>query len=108
MAAAPHAEPDEPLTIEQVQPPEGSASGGPFATVLGTGFDAHAAVEVRFGDTPSPRTAVIGSTRLQVEIPPGTEGPVTIRVRQGSRSAVLPEGFRYTAPAHEGGEEHSH
>jgi len=99
----------EPLAIEQVQPPEGSAAGGPFATVVGSGFDSHAAVEVRFGDTPSPRTAVISESRLQVEIPAGTEGSVAITIRQGTREATLPEGFRYTAPAHGGGEEdHSH
>lgn len=95
----------EPLAIEQVQPPEGSAAGGPFATVIGSGFDSRAAVEVRFGDTPSPRTAVISETRLQVEIPAGAEGSVAITIRQGTREATLPAGFRYTAPAHGDGEE---
>jgi len=101
VAPAQPTEPAEPLTLEQVQPPEGSSNGGPFATVVGAGFDGHTAVEVRFGDNPSPRTAVISGTRLQVEIPPGTEGPVDVTVRQGTRSATLPAGFRYTAPTHQ-------
>lgn len=86
----------EPLAISEVQPPEANAAGGPFATVLGEGFDPHAAVEVRFGEVESPRTAVIGADRLQVEIPPGTAGEtVTIVVRQGAREATLEDGFRY-------------
>jgi len=93
----PPVEATEPITLAQVQPPEGGSGGGRFATIVGTGFDRHRAVEVSFGDTPSPRTAVITADRVQVEVPPGAEGPVTVTVRQGDRSASLPDGFRYTA-----------
>jgi hypothetical protein len=91
--------PAEPVALREVQPPEGPSAGGPFATVVGTGFDTHAPVEVMFGDVPAPRAVVIAADRVQVEIPGGVPGSeVTIRVSQpGHGAASLERGFRYRA-----------
>lgn len=68
------------------------------------------AVTVYFGETKSPRAAIVSKSKIQVEIPPGTDGAdVDVRVEiAGQLPATLPEKLHYregSEPPHGPGED---
>jgi hypothetical protein len=91
-----------PLTIGELQPASGDPAGGKVVQIVGTGFDPHSTVEVRFG-TKVARAIVVAKDRIQLESPPGKNGEeveVTVRFPDG-RSAKALQHYRWeTQDAH--------
>ncbi len=67
--------------------------------IEGEGFDTKAPVKVWFGATPAVRAAVVAKQKIQVEVPPGTEGSeVEVRVEvAGYEPAIAPMKLRYVS-----------
>lgn len=91
--------------ITGLLPTEVTELGYRLGSVEGDGFDTKAPVTVYFDSTPARRAAVVGKTKIQVEIPPGTVGTeATVRVEiAGYEPAVAPMKMKYIS--HEHGEE---
>jgi hypothetical protein len=62
-------------------------------SVRGEGFTADA--RVRFGPVVASSVTRVSATELSVRTPPGSVGPVDVRVDDSGRSAVLEDGFVY-------------
>jgi len=89
-----------PHSVLVVDPAHGPFPGGQIALVRGTGFGGD--VRVWFGDREAAPSEVVAvdDTRVQVEVPPGSAGPVDVRVQNGddeSTRASLPNGYVYDA-----------
>ena len=91
-----------PLTIGELQPASGDPSGGKVVQIVGTGFDVHSTVEVKFGTTIA-RAIVVAKDRIQLESPPGKNGDeveVTVTFPDG-RSGKAKQHYRWeTQDAH--------
>lgn len=87
------------FAVTGLQPSHGPWSGGTRSTISGRGFSSN--IEVWFGATQLPANAIFASdpTQAAVTTPPGTPGPVDVRVRDvtTAQEAVLPSGFVYDA-----------
>ena len=89
----------EPPSIEVVFPDRGAPTGGERVSIYTTGFAADFEKEppaVHFGNRRAKVTPT-SSFSLEVEVPPGAEGPVDIRILDGAaaQQAVLASGFSY-------------
>ena len=73
-----------------------------LGTIEGDGFDTKAPVKVWFGTAQAGRAAVVAKTKIQVEIPPGTDGTVVdVRVEiAGHEPATAPTKLRYISAEH--------
>ena len=89
---------DPPPTVEQVNPPTGPLAGG--TTVRITGRNLQEGSTVTFGDVPAPEVVFLTTRRLSATLPPHAAGRVDVTViTPDNRSASLPAGFAYVAPA---------
>ena len=91
--------PVPPPTVTGVSPAFGPVTGGTQVTVLGTNFQAGAAV--RFGSTPATAANVISPSAIVVTIP-GAAGPGSVGVtvtNPDSQTATLANSFSYFQPA---------
>jgi hypothetical protein len=91
--------PVPPPTVTGVSPAFGPVTGGTQVTVLGTNFQAGAAV--RFGTIAAPAANVISPSAIVVTIP-GQAGPGSVGVtvtNPDSQFATLANGFNYFQPA---------
>lgn len=72
-------------------------NGYRLGTIEGEGFDTKAPVKVWFGATPAARAAVVAKHKIQVEVPPGTDGSeVEVRVEvAGYEPVIAPMKLRY-------------
>ncbi len=89
----------EPPRIEVVFPDRGAHTGGQRVNIYTTGFDGDFekdTPQVHFGNRRA-KAVSLSSFSLQVETPPGLEGPVDIRIENDatSETAVLAGGFSY-------------
>lgn len=86
-----------------------TTKGYRLGSIEGDNFDTKAPVKVWFGSTPATRAAVIAKTKIQVEMPPGTEGTaVDVRVElEGYPPALSPMKLRYISAGHGSGD-HEH
>lgn len=84
-------------TITRLVPDQVTVQGYRLGQIEGDGFDTKAPVKVWFGATPSPRAAVVAKTKIQVEMPSGTDGTeVEVRVEvAGYEPATSPTKLRY-------------
>ena len=85
-----------PFTVTQLQPEHGPVGGGTFVTIRGFGFADGS--RVFFGDlmVDEAFTFYEGPNRLLIVTPPGTVGPVDVRVlRPDGESTTFQEGYRY-------------
>jgi hypothetical protein len=99
--------PAVPLKLVELQPVAGHPAGGKVVQIVGSGFDPHSTVEVRFGDKLA-RAIVVAKDRIQIESPPGTEGDevsVTVQFPDG-RHGVMPQKYRWETPVIQGAEHH--
>jgi hypothetical protein len=87
------------FAITGLQPSHGPWTGGTRTTVAGRGFSSQ--IQVWIGGTQLDASAVFASdpTHAAVVTPPGSPGPVDVRVRNTNTAeeAVLPAGFTYDA-----------
>ncbi len=84
-------------TVSAVAPASGTTLGGTTVTITGTNFAAGATVTI--GGTPASDVAVQGPTSLTARTSQHASGPGDVVVTVGSRSGMLPGGFRFEAPA---------
>jgi hypothetical protein len=85
-----------PFTVTQLQPDHGPVSGGTAVTIRGFGFADGS--RVYFGElmVDEEKTVFEGQNRLRILSPPGTVGPVDVKVlRPDGESAVYHDGFTY-------------
>jgi len=87
------------FAVTGLQPSHGPWTGGTRTTVAGRGFASE--IQVWIGATLLDATNVLASdpTHAAIVTPPGTPGPVDVRVRNTTTAeeAVLPGGFTYDA-----------
>jgi hypothetical protein len=84
-------------TVTAIAPGSGTTLGGTSVTVTGTNFAAGATVTI--GGAAASDVAVQGPTSLTARTPQHASGPGDVVVTVGSRSGMLPGGFRFDAPA---------
>lgn len=85
-------------TVAQVTPASGSTAGGTLITVTGTFFRPGATVKVGANDCLSIQVQA-GGTTITCNTPPGTAGPVVVRViNTDGQSGQLNNSFTYLAP----------
>lgn len=74
----------EPFAVLGVEPAHGSFEGGQLAVIQGYGFGSD--VRVWFGDREVPADQVVPARadRVQVNVPPGTPGSVSVTTQNGS------------------------
>ena len=89
---------DEKLSVSEVQPSSGPASGGGLALIKGQGFKAGA--KVSFGSTPAVAPVVETDTLITCTVPAGQPGavPVTVENLDGAKAA-LADGYTYKVDA---------
>lgn len=81
--------------LESVEPFDGPAEGGTPVVLWGAHFQTGASV--RFGAVVVDSAQVLSSTSIQATTPPGSPGPVEVRVTNpDGQFATLPDGFTYT------------
>lgn len=73
-------------TVTRVAPDHGSVAGGTTVEITGTGLAAATAVD--FGDSASSTFTVNSDTSITALAPPGTVGPVDVRVTTDRRTPV--------------------
>lgn len=86
-------------TITKLMPAQGSTSGGEAVQIIGTDLDK--VVRATFdAASASCVTPPVSASRVDCTTPPHAAGPVTVTVYTSeSRTAALPNGFAYVAPA---------
>jgi hypothetical protein len=92
--------PTKSHAVSSVSPSSGSFQGGIRAIVRGSGFTSNARVWFGEREVPATDTVPIDPNRVQVEVPPGTAGPVDVSVQNGgdgSTRSTLADGFVYDA-----------
>lgn len=93
----PEVKPKPAPTITRLVPDEVTEQGYKLGSIEGDGFDTKQPVKVWFGTTQAARAAVVTTTKIQVEMPPGTVGnEVPVRVEIGGyEPATAPAKLRY-------------
>ena len=88
-----------PRIVESVKPSRGPVGGDTRITILGSGFQAGATVDI--GGTPARQVDVVSSTRITARTPAGDVGTADVAVRNPDvPAAILPDAFTYVqAPA---------
>lgn len=84
---------DAPLEVSGVEPSSGAVRGGESVSVRGVGFTEDA--DVWFGPARSADVRVVSDTELQVTTPPGSVGPVDVRVEDEGRVSERTDAFTY-------------
>jgi hypothetical protein len=89
-----------PLAISSVVPSRGPAEGGTPTAIFGSSFAPGAAVLFGAAAVPTQNVQFISSGELLVITPPGTTGPVTVRVRNpvAGAEAARTNAFSYGPP----------
>ncbi len=84
---------DAPTVID-VNPGQGSVSGGTDVTITGTNF--YGTPDVTFGGNPATNVAVVNSTTITATTPSHAAGTVDVRVTTTSGTGTETGAFRYT------------
>ena len=88
--------PTDPHAVVSVEPSHGPFTGGGHVLVSGKGFGGD--IRVWFGATETGNVIPIDPTVVQVDVPPGTAGPVDVSAQNGddaSTRRTLPAGYSY-------------
>ena len=85
-----------PLEISTVQPNSGSAQGGTWIRVGGSGFTTN--TEVSIAGVPLAEVQILNSNELQARTVAGTHGKFPLQLRRGSAVAKLEDAFAYSEP----------
>jgi len=91
--------PVPPPTVTAISPAFGSTNGGTQVTIIGTNFQAGAAVT--FGTIASPAVTVVSPSAISATVPGSASvGAVTVTVTNpDTQTGSLPNGFTYFQPA---------
>jgi IPT/TIG domain-containing protein/galactose oxidase-like protein len=84
-------------TLASVAPHAGSTSGGELVHLFGSGFTTVGDTTVEFGGTGAVVLSV-SATRIDVTSPPGSAGPVDVRMHNSVCDSTLPGGYTYVLP----------
>ena len=84
------------VSIAEISPPQGPASGGTPVTVKGSGFTAD--TKLLFGEQLSINTEVVDDGTILALTPTGMPGEVDVFVSNNLGLSRLKKGFLYTAP----------
>ena len=89
------------LSIDKLEPPQGTIAGGEEITIRGDGFQpGKTQAEVRFGHKKADVVTIASTTKIKAVTPPGEKGPVDITVSfDDARTFKIPNGFRYVEPS---------
>ncbi|MDX9720263.1 MAG: IPT/TIG domain-containing protein, partial [Myxococcota bacterium] len=82
-----------PLRLLSVTPNRSASSGNRLVTLGGEGL--RASTEVFFGSAAVLQRELIDQYTMQVVVPPGRAGKVSIHLRDGAQSDTLPDAFEY-------------
>jgi hypothetical protein len=82
--------------LEAVLPDQGSTTGGTLVSLVGLGLDE--ATGVTFGGVAVVTQTVVSPERLDLVVPPGVAGMVTVTVTVANRTLSLANGYAYVAP----------
>jgi hypothetical protein len=83
-------------TLEAILPSQGSTMGGTLVSLVGLGVDE--ATGVTFGGVAVVTQTVVSPERLDLVVPPGVAGMVTVTVTVANRTLSLVNGYTYVAP----------
>lgn len=89
------------LSVDVVEPPQGTSAGGEEITIVGSGFQpGKTQAEVRFGRRKAENVIIASASKIKVVTPAGDKGPVDVTVAfDDGRYFKLKDGFRYMEPA---------
>lgn len=82
------------VTVSQVSPTSGPATGGTSVTVTGTGFTTPSTV--LFGGTPATNVSVQTGTTISCTTPAHASGTVDVAVQNSNGTGSLPNSFTFT------------
>lgn len=85
----------ESVEVTKVEPSSGPTLGGTKVTIWGSGFEEGCVVS--FGGLPGVSVKVMSSSAISAITPPGSPGPVSVRVEQGEKSGEKKNAFVYIA-----------
>jgi IPT/TIG domain len=90
-----------PLTVDKVEPNQGTTGGGDEVVISGGGFEpGRTQAEVKFGRRKAESVVIAANNKIKVISPSNEKGPVDISVMFDDGSAFkIPNGFRYVEPA---------
>jgi hypothetical protein len=89
--------PDTAVAVTSIAPPNGTTLGGTAVTIVGRNFAAGATVTI--GGTPATNVQVTNATTITAQTPQHAAGAADVIVALGGRTASLPNGYTFTAPA---------
>lgn len=85
-----------PPTVTSVTPNTGVIAGNQVVSIMGSGFQAGAAV--LFGGSNATGVVVVSSNEISALTPPHAAGIVDVQVRNGTQTGTLTGGFTYIGP----------
>lgn len=90
-----------PLSVERVEPAEGTTGGGDQVTIIGSGFEpGKTQAEVRFGRRKSENVVIASPTKIIAVTPSNDKGPAEVSVMfDNGKGFSIPSGFKYVSPA---------
>ena len=90
-----------PITVDKVEPPQGTTAGGEEITIRGDGFQpGKTQAQILFGRKKAEIVTIASMTKIRVVTPVGDKGPVDVTVNfDDGRAFKIPNGFRYVEPA---------
>lgn len=83
------------VTVNDISPNEGPASGGTFVTITGSGFENYSTVDVQFGGTSCTDIEVDSSTEIDCVTAAHTAGSVDVSVILDGVPTTVTNGFTY-------------
>ena len=89
------------LSVDKVDPPQGTIVGGEEVTIVGGGFQpGKTQAEVRFGRKKADSVIIAAVNKIKVVTPAGDKGPVDVTVAfDDGRFFKIANGFRYLEPS---------
>lgn len=90
-----------PVTVDKVEPPQGTVAGGEEITIRGDGFQpGKTQAQILFGRKKAEIVTIAATNKIRVVTPVGDKGPVDVTVNfDDGRTFKIKDGFRYVEPA---------
>ena len=90
-----------PVTVDKVEPNEGTTAGGDEISIVGGGFQpGKTQAQVKVGGKFAESVVIASTSKIRVVTPPNAKGPVDVTVMfDDSNTFKIPNAFRYVEPA---------
>jgi hypothetical protein len=90
-----------PITVDKVEPNEGTTAGGDEISIVGGGFQpGKTQAEVKLGRKKAESVVIASTSKIKVLTPPSEKGPVDVTVMfDDGNMFKIPNAFRYVEPA---------